>query len=188
MKSVRFMCSTGAVAAALVMGGCSDNKVVEKAADPGPASDAVAAAVAAVDVAAPAEFTSPVPTPKPIDPDAPVVEKTTLPDGTSYVDEVVGTGEEAVKGCKASVYYTGKLQNGTQFDSNAGSGNPFTVEPLGEAGVITGWNTGLVGMKVGGKRTLTIPYQSAYGEQGMPPRIPARATLVFDVELVGVSK
>ena len=97
------------------------------------------------------------------------------------VDVQVGTGAEAVKGKRAKVHYTGKLTDGTQFDSSVGR-DPFTFM-VGGGQVIRGWDEGVAGMKVGGKRKLTIPYQMAYGR---PPKIPPKATLVFDIELLGV--
>jgi FKBP-type peptidyl-prolyl cis-trans isomerase len=81
--------------------------------------------------------------------------------------------------------YTGWLTNGKKFDSNAGTGQPFTVK-LGGGQVIKGWDEGIPGMKVGGKRQLRIPPEMAYGAQGYPGVIPPNSTLVFDVELLGV--
>ena len=100
-------------------------------------------------------------------------------------DIAPGTGPEAKDGDKVWVHYTGRLaKNGKQFDSSVGKA-PFPVE-IGAGGVIKGWDLGLVGMKVGGKRKLTIPSKLGYGKQGMPPSIPPNATLVFDVELVSI--
>ncbi len=111
---------------------------------------------------------------------------TTLPSGTKVEDQVVGTGKEATKGSNAVVHYTGTLTDGTKFDSSVGRA-PFTVENLGNAPVIQGWNEGLVGMKVGGKRQLTIPPAAGYGARGTPGGpIPPNATLVFDIELLDV--
>jgi peptidylprolyl isomerase/FKBP-type peptidyl-prolyl cis-trans isomerase FkpA len=97
---------------------------------------------------------------------------------------VVGTGAEAVAGKKVSVHYTGKLTDGKQFDSSVGRG-PFDFK-LGAGQVIQGWDQGVAGMKVGGKRKLTIPPELAYGKQGFPGAIPPDSTLVFEVELLGV--
>ncbi|GAC1351671.1 MAG: hypothetical protein NVS3B20_02180 [Polyangiales bacterium] len=102
------------------------------------------------------------------------------------VDVKVGTGAEAKTGSKVKVHYTGKLTNGTQFDSSVGKA-PFEFT-LGNGEVIKGWDQGVVGMKVGGKRKLTIPSDLAYGDGGSPPTIPPKATLVFDVELLEVGK
>lgn len=96
-----------------------------------------------------------------------------------------GTGAEATAGKNVTVHYTGWLTDGTKFDSSLDSGQPFTFA-LGSGQVIPGWDQGVEGMKVGGKRRLTIPPQLAYGEQGAPPVIPPNATLVFDVELLNV--
>lgn len=111
---------------------------------------------------------------------------TTLPSGTKYEDLVVGTGKEATKGSDATVHYTGKLPTGEVFDTSKKRGEPFTVENLGNAPVIKGWNEGLVGMKVGGKRVLTIPPEAGYGKHGAPPVIPPDSTLIFEVELLDV--
>lgn len=84
-----------------------------------------------------------------------------------------------------SVHYTGRLQDGSVFDSSVERGEPIEF-PLGAGMVIPGWEMGLQGLKVGGKRKLTIPYNLAYGAQGYPGVIPPYATLIFDVELVDV--
>lgn len=100
-------------------------------------------------------------------------------------DVVVGTGAEAKEGDKVWVHYTGRLaKNNKQFDSSVGK-EPFDFE-IGKEEVIKGWDRGVPGMKVGGKRKLTIPSKLAYGDKGSPPNIPPKATLVFDVELVSV--
>lgn len=109
----------------------------------------------------------------------------TAPDGLKMEDVKVGTGAEAVAGRTVSVHYTGMLTDGKKFDSSLDRGKPFEF-PLGAGRVIKGWDEGVAGMKVGGKRKLTIPSQLAYGDQGVPGTIPPKATLVFDVELLGV--
>jgi FKBP-type peptidyl-prolyl cis-trans isomerase len=103
------------------------------------------------------------------------------------IEEVkVGDGALATKGKTVSVHYTGKLTNGTKFDSSLDRGQPIEFV-LGSGMVIKGWDQGIDGMKVGGKRKLTIPPELAYGARGTPGGpIPPNATLVFDVELVGV--
>ena len=106
--------------------------------------------------------------------------------GELVIEEVqAGTGDEAVNGKVVSVHYTGRLEDGTVFDSSYDRGEPIEF-PLGAGMVIAGWEQGLQGLKVGGKRKLTIPYNLAYGEQGYPGAIPPYATLVFDVELVSL--
>jgi len=112
---------------------------------------------------------------------------TTTASGLVFEDLVVGTGNAAASGQKVSVHYIGWLsQNGnkgTKFDSSHDRGEPF-VFPLGKGHVIRGWDEGVAGMKVGGKRKLTIPPQLGYGARGAGNVIPANATLVFEVELL----
>jgi len=113
-------------------------------------------------------------------------QEVTLPDGLKMQDIKVGDGAVATDGATVSVHYTGWLTDGTKFDSSVDRGQPFSFR-LGAHQVITGWDEGVKGMKVGGKRKLTIPSDLAYGDAGRPPVIPAKATLVFDVELLGVN-
>ena len=107
-------------------------------------------------------------------------------------DVKVGTGAEAKTGQTVSVHYTGWLydanaadKHGKQFDSSRTRGTPFKF-PLGAGRVIKGWDQGVAGMKVGGQRTLTIPAEMGYGARGAGGSIPPNATLIFDVELLGV--
>ncbi len=100
-------------------------------------------------------------------------------------DLKVGKGAEAKPGMQVTVHYTGTLTNGKKFDSSLDRNEPFTFR-LGAGQVIKGWDEGVKGMKVGGKRKLVIPPQMAYGEQSPGPEIPANSTLVFQVELLGV--
>jgi FKBP-type peptidyl-prolyl cis-trans isomerase FkpA len=107
--------------------------------------------------------------------------------GTKLVieDLVVGAGAEAIHGKLVSVHYTGWLTDGKKFDSSKDRGQPFQF-PVGRGQVIRGWDEGVQGMKVGGKRKLTIPPDLGYGAQGAGGVIPPNATLVFEVELLGV--
>ena len=106
------------------------------------------------------------------------------PSGLQYWDIKPGTGQEAKKGDHVKVHYTGWLTSGTKFDSSVG-GKPFEFR-IGHGDVIKGWEEGVSGMKVGGKRQLKIPPDLAYGKDGYPGAIPPNATLVFDIQLVGI--
>jgi peptidylprolyl isomerase len=114
---------------------------------------------------------------------------TELANGLKYTDTTVGSGTEAASGHKVSVHYTGWLdqsgKKGTKFDSSLDRGQPFSFT-LGARQVIQGWDQGVAGMKVGGKRTLTIPPDLGYGARGAGGVIPPGATLIFDVELLKV--
>jgi FKBP-type peptidyl-prolyl cis-trans isomerase FkpA len=110
---------------------------------------------------------------------------TTTPSGLTIEDVTVGTGAIATAGQKVQVHYTGWLTNGTKFDSSKDRGEPFEF-PLGGGRVIKGWDEGVQGMKIGGKRKLTIPPGLGYGARGAGGVIPPEATLVFEVELLGV--
>ena len=96
-----------------------------------------------------------------------------------------GSGTEAANGMSVSVHYTGKLTDGTKFDSSLDRGTPFTFT-LGQGSVIKGWDQGVLGMMVGEKRTLTIPSELGYGSAGAGASIPPNATLIFDIELLDV--
>ncbi len=109
----------------------------------------------------------------------------TTDSGLQYRDLKVGDGAEAKPGDTVRVHYTGWLMDGTKFDSSLDRGEPFKF-PLGAGHVIRGWDEGVAGMKVGGKRELVIPSDLAYGDRGMPPDIPPKATLKFEVELLGI--
>lgn len=100
-------------------------------------------------------------------------------------DIVVGTGAEAKSGDTVTVHYTGTLTDGKKFDSSVDRNEPFTTQ-IGVGGVIQGWDQGIPGMKVGGKRKLTIPPELGYGEQGAGADIPPNSTLIFEVELLDV--
>lgn len=110
---------------------------------------------------------------------------TTTTSGLQYKDVTTGTGAEARAGNAVSVHYTGWLTDGTKFDSSVDRGQPFTFN-LGSGGVIAGWDEGVAGMKVGGKRILVIPPDLGYGARGAGGVIPPNATLIFQVELLSV--
>ena len=102
------------------------------------------------------------------------------------IEEIqVGTGAEAKPGQSVSVHYTGTLTNGSKFDSSRDRKEPFDFQ-LGAGMVIKGWDQGVAGMKVGGRRKLTIPPELGYGAGGYPPVIPPNSTLIFDIELIEV--
>jgi FKBP-type peptidyl-prolyl cis-trans isomerase len=109
----------------------------------------------------------------------------TTASGLKYIDNKVGDGAVAVAGRTVVVHYTGYLKDGTKFDSSVDRGQPFNF-PLGGGRVIKGWDEGVAGMKVGGKRRLIIPSNLGYGPNGYPPVIPPNAELTFDVELLEV--
>ena len=108
-----------------------------------------------------------------------------LAGGLQYEDVVVGSGKMAEPGMHVSVHYAGTLTDGTPFDSSLNRGTPYKFQ-LGAGEVIQGWDEGIKGMRIGGKRKLTIPPDMAYGSRGMGGVIPPNATLLFDVELVDV--
>jgi FKBP-type peptidyl-prolyl cis-trans isomerase len=109
---------------------------------------------------------------------------TTTGSGLKYLDEVVGTGESPAPGKTVIVHYTGRLENGTKFDSSVDRGQPFEFT-IGVGQVIKGWDEGVMSMKVGGKRKLIVPPDLGYGARGAGP-IPPNAILLFEVELLGV--
>jgi FKBP-type peptidyl-prolyl cis-trans isomerase len=111
-------------------------------------------------------------------------DMTTTGSGLQWRDDQAGSGAEATSGRTVSVHYTGTLTDGTKFDSSRDRGQPFEF-PLGAGRVIRGWDEGVAGMKVGGRRTLVIPPELGYGARNVGP-IPANSTLVFDVELLDV--
>jgi FKBP-type peptidyl-prolyl cis-trans isomerase len=105
--------------------------------------------------------------------------------GLQYWDIKVGTGAEAKSGSHVTVHYTGWLTSGKKFDSSVDAGKPFDFT-IDKGEVIKGWDQGVTGMKVGGKRQLRIPPELGYGANGYPGVIPANATLIFDVQLLAV--
>ena len=120
---------------------------------------------------------------------ASAADTVTTASGLKYRDEVVGTGPAPKQGQSVNVHYTGWLdeggKQGKKFDSSRDRGQPFSF-PLGEGRVIRGWDEGVATMKVGGRRILTIPAELGYGARGAGGVIPPNATLIFDVELLGV--
>ena len=112
-------------------------------------------------------------------------QQITTSSGLKYVDLVIGSGESPKRGQMVTVHYTGTLENGSKFDSSVDRGQPYTF-PIGMSRVIKGWDEGVMTMKIGGKRKLIVPPDLAYGPAGRPPAIPPSATLIFEVELLGV--
>jgi peptidylprolyl isomerase len=111
--------------------------------------------------------------------------ETTTPSGLKYEDLNVGTGDSPSKGKRVTVHYTGTLTSGKKFDSSRDRNRPFEFV-IGVGQVIKGWDEGVMSMKVGGRRKLTIPAVLGYGARGAGDVIPPNAELIFDVELLGV--
>ena len=133
--------------------------------------------------------------PSPIIAQSPITQETitmnldnaiVTPSGLKYIDIEVGTGDSPTTGQTVKVHYTGTLTDGKKFDSSLDRGQPFSFK-IGVGQVIKGWDEGVATMKVGGKRTLIIPPDLGYGERGAGGVIPGNATLLFDIELLGVN-
>lgn len=114
-----------------------------------------------------------------------MAEQVTTASGLQYVDEVIGDGESPTNGQNVKVHYTGTFPDGRKFDSSRDRSQPFQFV-IGQGRVIRGWDEGVLTMKVGGRRILTVPAHLGYGVAGAGGIIPPNATLVFDVELLGV--
>jgi FKBP-type peptidyl-prolyl cis-trans isomerase len=117
-----------------------------------------------------------------------VAAPTATPAGLQIEDLKVGTGMVVASGDRAKLHYTGRLESGTVFDTSLQAGREPFVFRVGKGQVIKGWDQGIVGMRIGGKRKLTIAPALAYGAKGSPPTIPPNATLIFEVELLDVVK
>jgi peptidylprolyl isomerase len=116
----------------------------------------------------------------------PVGVEVTTPSGLKYVDEKIGDGPSPQRGQQVTVHYTGKLENGTRFDSSRDKGQPMTYR-IGITPMVPGWAEGIMTMKVGGKRKLILPPQLGYGAAGEPRAgIPPNATILFDIELLDI--
>ena len=113
------------------------------------------------------------------------LSKITLANNVTVTNNIEGEGVEILLHSKILVHYTGKLEDGTVFDSSYDRGQPFSFQ-IGLRQVIEGWEQGLLGMKVGGKRTIFIPSELGYGERGAGDLIPPNANLIFDVEIMDV--
>jgi len=164
-----------ALAALIAVTGCQQQSGSSSAST---SSTTTSTGTAAAPAPAPAPATQPPA-------DASGAKEVTMPSGLKYVDMTVGDGTLAESGKTVSVHYTGWLTDGTKFDSSVDRGQPFSFT-LGAGQVIRGWDEGVAGMRVGGKRKLTIPSDLGYGSRGAGGVIPPNATLVFDVELLGV--
>ncbi len=163
--------------AGLVAAGCKDKPQGEAIEDPNASTPAAEA---------PAQPASPAPESADLTKSTPGGKVHNLPGGLLYEDLVVGTGKMADPGLTVAVHYTGWLTNGMKFDSSFDRGQPYPFV-LGQHQVIDGWDQGIKGMRVGGKRKLTVPPAMAYAEQGYGGGlIPPNATLVFEVQLVDV--
>lgn len=115
------------------------------------------------------------------------VSVVTLPYGLQYGDITLGCGGKVQPGDQVTVDYTGWLTDGSQWDSSRSPGRQPFVFPLGEQQVIRGFDIGVMGMRVGGQRRLIVPPALGYGNQGVPPVVPANATLIIDVQVLGVT-
>jgi len=183
----------GSALAVLVLGlaACGSTKKaagIEQAPAGGATSDTVAAASNTATTSSTAAATTPKP-PSPLaNKPALSIPKTPAPKQLVSKDLIVGNGPVARTGSTVTVNYVGALySSGKEFDSSWRTGKPFAPFKLGQGAVIPGWDEGIVGMHVGGRRELIIPPRLGYGAAGSPPTIPPNATLVFVVDLLGVA-
>jgi FKBP-type peptidyl-prolyl cis-trans isomerase len=116
----------------------------------------------------------------------PQAQQHSTDEGLIIEDAAVGSGPEVKRGDKIRVHYVGTLENGVEFDSSRARNVPFEVN-IGRGEVIRGWDEGMLGMRAGGHRRLTIPHTMAYGPHGSPPKIPPAATLIFEIELLAIN-
>jgi len=172
---MRFATLLLAMAAVLALAGCKQSSTTEQ-------SSATTTTSAASGTTATSEHAAGAPS---ATSGATEGQERTLPGGLKVTDVKVGSGPMAESGSTVAVHYTGWLMDGTKFDSSLDRGSPIVFQ-LGAGRVIKGWEEGIKGMRVGGKRKLTIPSSMGYGAQGYPPVIPPDATLQFDVELMDV--
>lgn len=149
-------------------------------------SGIVLSLAAALTAQTPNHGTTPVHVPNTNAPTKVVGDGVKTESGLQYWDTKVGTGEEAKSGDKVKVHYTGWFISGKKFDSSVDAHQPYSFT-LGQGNVIKGWDEGVAGMKVGGKRQLRIPPELAYGEKGFKNIVPPDATLIFDVQLLAVT-
>lgn len=149
-------------------------------------SGIVLSLTAALTAQTPNHRTTPVHVPNTNAPTKVVGDGVKTESGLQYWDTKVGTGEEAKSGDKVKVHYTGWFISGKKFDSSVDAHQPYSFT-LGQGNVIKGWDEGVAGMKVGGKRQLRIPPELAYGEKGFKDIVPPDATLIFDVQLLAVT-
>jgi peptidylprolyl isomerase len=172
--------SSGSISTALAVSSAVAAPLELDPDDPNPTLFTMAPATTAGDQAAPEELADA----SALGGDLEAVKERTTASGLRITDQVIGSGAEAVAGKPVSVNYRGTLENGKEFDSSYGRG-PFSF-PLGAGRVIQGWDEGVAGMKVGGKRKLVIPPDLGYGSRGAGGVIPPNATLIFEVELLEV--
>ena len=189
----KFLCLLVLAILLVVTIGCSGDVTSPRpaptlTATPASTSTPAAAATEAAPTNTPAQASTPASHPTPDAPALPPSAPVQTESGLVYIDVEVGTGQVAEPGTRVTVHYTGMLTiDNSVFDSSVERGEPFQFD-LGAGNVIRGWDQGVAGMKVGGRRHLIIPADLAYGEQGFGDLIPPNSWLTFDVELLDVSR